>query len=289
MNLRPPTLYSLLRLHEKQPYPKVVEVISANKESTRLLIDKLQRLIQVAHYQARLIYFWAHPALLLITTGVALLLIRQYQPEAHRSFYVIFETLFPLAASSLFIPLILREQRQRTLALVSVTQYSLPFLFTFRLLLTILFLVGLTGILGLVLQWSPPLPESVVPLPNLAAERDLAIWPAESLGGPNGVIAILLTLGAPTLLLAGIGTTFGHLTADARVGYLAIFALWMFNRAAGITLDAHALFRNIYLFVRSGGESDWLAPKLVQLILGIVFLAFNWLIVNKPERLLREP
>jgi hypothetical protein len=114
------------------------------------------------------------------------------------------------------------------------------------------------------------------------------VWTEHFLGGPNGILAVLLTLGAPTMLLAGLGLALAHLTADVRVGYLAIFALWMFNRAAGITLDAHPLLHYIYLFARSEGTGNWIIPKQVQLALGAGFLALGWLLLYRPEHLLHE-
>ncbi|MCS6911408.1 MAG: hypothetical protein NZM11_12705, partial [Anaerolineales bacterium] len=75
--------------------------------------------------------------------------------------------------------------------------------------------------------------------------------------------------------------------ADARAGYLAIFAMWMLNRAIGVTLDTHPLLHNFYLFVRSSGTGDWLLPKLIQLSAGIGFLVLAWLLIHKSERLLR--
>lgn len=260
---------------------------TAHEADTQLPAIRLRCSIHLVLYQMRLIYFWAYPVLLLVTIGTALLLIRQYQPEARRSFYLIFEVLLPLAISFLFVPLILREQQKRTLALVSVTQYSLPFLFVIRLLLVASFLATLSVILALLLHLSPPTPDWIFSPLDAELGRDLGVWPAQLAGGPDGIIAILLTLSAPTILLAGIGTTLAHLTADARAGYLAIFAMWMLNRAIGVTLDTHPLLHNFYLFVRSSGTGDWLLPKLIQLSAGIGFLVLAWLLIHKSERLLR--
>lgn len=260
---------------------------TAREADAQLPAIRLQRSAHLILYQVRLIYSWAYPVLLLITIGAALLLIRQYQPEARRFFYVGFEVFLPLAASFLFVPLILREQQQRTLALVSVTQCSLPFLFIIRLVLNILFLAALVVTLGLLLHLSPPTPDWISSPPDAELERDLSVWPVRLAGGPNGIIAVLLTLLAPTFLLAGIGAALAHLTADARVGYLAIFAVWFLNRVAGVVLDTHPLLHNFYLFVRSSGTGDWLLPKLTQLSSGIGLLLLAWLLLRKPERLLR--
>jgi len=238
-------------------------------------------------YQARLIYSWAYPTLLLITIGITLLLIRQYQPDARYYFYGTFEFLFPLVAGFLFVPLILKEQQQRTLILSSITRCSLPLLFTIRLMLVVLFLIALVVTLGLLLHLSPPTPADWFSPPDAALERDLAVWHANFMGGPNGVLAILLTLLAPTCLLGGFGAMLAHLTADTRNGYLAIFAVWMFNRAAGMTLDTHPLLHNFYLFVRFYGTGDWFLPKLTQLSAGAGFFLLAWLLIHKSERLLR--
>ena len=268
---------------------RTVETSPDRRGSVREFVAKLRHVSQFTLYQARLIYFWAHPILVLLTVIVTLLLAQQYQAEARRSFYLVFETLFPPLAGLLFVPLVLREQQQRTMAFIGTTQCSLQALFSVRLLLAVLFLSGLMLIAGLSLQFALPAPQSGSPFPNPATERDLTVWPAEYLGGPNGALAILLTVGAPTLLLGGIGTTMAHVAADARVGYLTTFALWMFNRAAGITLDTHPTLHHIYLFVRSSGTGDWLTPKLAQLALGIGFLILSWLLLYKPERFLQEP
>lgn len=267
--------------------PASQTVRTAHKAGAQLPVIRLQRLAHLVWYQIRLIYFWAYPVLLLVAIGTTLLLIRQYQPEARRSFYLIFEALLPLATSFLFVPLILREQQQRTLVLVSVTQCSLPFLFIIRLVLITLFLATLVITIGLLLHLSPPSPDWISSPPDAGLKRDLAVWPARLAGGPNGIVAIMLTLSAPTFLLAGIGAALAHLTADARVGYLAIFAVWMLNRAIGETLDTQPLLHNFYLFVRSSGTGDWLLPKLIQLSSGFGLLILAWLLLHKPERLLR--
>lgn len=240
-------------------------------------------------YQIRLVSSWAHPALLLVGGGTTLLLARQYQPDALRSFYQIFETLLPLAASFLFVPLILIEQQRRTLAVVSVTQCSLPLLFVVRLLFVLFFLVLVYVILALLIRLAPPVPEWMALPPDLASvhERELKVWPASLAGGPHGIVAVMLTLGAPTALLGGVGVALAHATADVRTGYLAIFAVWMLNRATGVTLDTHPLLRSFFLFVRSGGDGDWLMPKLIQLGIGIGLFVLAWFLVHRPERLLR--
>lgn len=113
-------------------FPASQTVRTAHETDAQLPTIRLKHWAYIGWYQVRLIYSWAYPVLLLVPLGIALLLIRQYQPEARRSFYLIFEFLLPLAVSFLFVPLILREQQQRTLALVSVTQCPLPFLFVIR-------------------------------------------------------------------------------------------------------------------------------------------------------------
>ncbi|MDW8213053.1 MAG: hypothetical protein RMJ55_05830 [Roseiflexaceae bacterium] len=240
-------------------------------------------------YQIRLVCSWAYPVLLLVGAGTTLLLARQYQPDALRSFYQIFETLLPLAASFLFVPLILIEQQRRTLALVSVTQCSLPLLFAVRLLFVLLFLALVYVILALLIRLAPPVPEwmALPPDPASVHERDLKVWPASRAGGPHGILAVVLTLGAPTALLGGIGVALAHATADARTGYLAIFVVWMLNRTTGVTLDEHPLLRSIFLFVRSGGTGDWLTPKLIQLGIGIGLFVLAWFLTHRSERLLR--
>lgn len=139
----------------------------------------------------------------------------------------------------------------------------------------------------MLLHLSPPTPDWILSPPDIELGRDLGVWPAHLSGGPNGIIAVLLTLSAPTFLLAGIGSALAHLTADVRTGYLAIFAMWMLNRAIGVTLDTHPLLHNFYLFVRSSGTGDWLLPKLIQLSAGIGFFILAWLLIHKPERLLQ--
>lgn len=261
---------------------------TTSQAKTQLLTIRQQPLVDLVLYQARLIYFWAYPVILVVTIGTTLLLIRQYQPEARGSFYTIFEVLFPLASSFLFVPLILREKQQRTLALVSVTQCSLPLVFLVRLTLITSFLAILVVILGLLLALSPPTPDWMLPPPDIELERDLAVWPISLAGGPNGIVAILLTILAPTFFLAGIGCVSAHWTTDARVGYLVIFVLWVLNRSFGFTLDTHPLWHSFYLFVRSTGTGDWLLPKLTQLSSGFGLLILAWLLLYKQERLLRE-
>lgn len=248
----------------------------------------LQRVLCLALFQLRLIIFWGYVVLPVVAGGVVLLLTKEGRPTSYQSFYGIFEVLFPFASGFFFVPLVMREQEQQTLVLIGVTQCSLPLLFALRLLLITFFLTMLVAILVLILQLSPPLPDSLSIFQDPQIERDLNVWSPDLLGGPNGILAVLLTLGAPTFFLAGIGTAMAHLTADARVGYLAVFAVWMFNRAVGLTLDAHPLFRYIYLFTRSGGSGDWLMPKVVQLALGIGLFFVSWLLLHRLEHFLRE-
>jgi len=240
-------------------------------------------------YQGRLIYFWGYPALLLATLFIMLFIVQQYQPDARRLFYSIFETIFPLISSFFFVPLMLKEQQQRTLALISVSQFSLTRIFIFRLTLNCMFLFIFLLLLGICLQFAPVLPmNSAMFLENAAEIRDLTIWPSDILGGPNGVFAVMLTVGAPALLLSGWGTFFAHLSADVRVGYLMSFVLWMLNRIAGLTLDQHAYLHYVYLFVRSGGIGNWVIPKLLQIILASSLFFLSSLILVKIEWLLRE-
>lgn len=252
-------------------------------------IAHLQRHGQFIWYQVRLVCFWAHPILLLISAGTALGLAQQVQPAAWDSFFSIFEVAFPLAASVLFLPLLLREQQRRTLPLVGATQCSLGYLYFVRLILTALFLTALTAMLWMLLQLAPRIPDWATALPNPKLSRDLAVWPATLWGGPNGLASVLLTLAGPVALLAGTATILAHLTADVRVGYLVIFALWMFNRAAGTTLDSHPILHNLYLFVRSGGNSEWLTPKLIQLTIGTAGFVLTLPLIKTPERILRRP
>ena len=204
-----------------------------------------------------------------MSLGVVLLIIGEGQPEVYKSFYEVFEVLFPFVSGFFFVPLILTEQHKRTLPLVGVTQCSLPLLYTLRFLLTISFQIALIVMLSLLLKLSPiqsePLPVEIVR--NSWVLVDQSSWPSDFLGGPNGIPAILLTLMAPTLLLAGVGTSLAHWIADARVGNLVIFALWMFNRAASITLAKHPLLRYILLLYplyrnRRSIDALWRKPGL---------------------------
>lgn len=271
------------------PVPQTMHAMSEGDTGAGTFRLIFQRVLYLTLSQVRMIAFWGHVALVVVTIGAVLLLTREGQPASYQYFYDIFEVLFPLAAGFLFVPLVLVEQHQRTLALIGVTQCSLPFLFALRLLLTVLFFTILITVLVFMLRLSPSLPDSLGIFQDPQIERDLRVWPADLLGGPDGIPAVLLTLGAPIFLLAGIGTAIAHLAADTRVGYLAIFAVWLFNRAAGLTLDTHPLFRYVYLFTRSGGTGDWLMAKLAQLVLGTGLLFLSWLLLHKLEPLLREP
>ncbi|MBI5824316.1 MAG: hypothetical protein HZB18_09835 [Chloroflexi bacterium] len=233
-----------------------------------------------------MVYSWGHTASMIIFIGVALLLSRQIKPDAYRNFYHILEPLFPLMMTYLFTNIILKEQHQRTLALSSVTQFSLPFIFSIRLLLTILFTVSLIVIMALIINTSPPPPaDYTFPLdPSMLSNHWAEYFPGDS----NDVPAILLTFGPPILLLAGIGTTLAHITADIRTGNFVVFCIWFLNRSIGLTLDSHPLFQYVYFFARSVGTNEWIAPKIFQLFLGIAFLAWSWLLLHKPERLLRN-
>ncbi len=262
---------------------------SSDKDTGAGAFYILQRVFYLALYQVRLIGFWGHVVLPVVAIGAVLLLIREGQPTSYQLFYDAFEVLFPFVSGFFFVPLVLREQEQQTLALIGTTQSPLPFLFILRLLLTVLFQTVLVTILALILQLSPPIPKTFGVLFGPQIERDLSVWPADFLGGPDGVSAVLFTIGAPTLFLAGIGTALAHLTADARVGYLAVFAVWMISRVAGLTLDKHPLFRYIYLFTRSGGTGDWFGPKIVQMALGMSLLFVSGLLLRRLEHFLREP
>ncbi|MEK6752989.1 MAG: hypothetical protein AABZ00_12085 [Chloroflexota bacterium] len=237
-------------------------------------------------YQVRMIYSWGHIASIIISIGAALLMALQIKPDAYRNFYHILEPLFPLMMTFLFTNLMLKEQHQRTLALSSVTQYSLPFIFGIRLLLTALFTAILIVIMALIIKTSPPpttdftFPLDPSTLPNH--------WADYFPGDPNDIPAILLTFGSPILLLAGIGTALAHLTADVHIGNFTVFCFWFLNRSIGLTLDAHPLFQHVYLFARSVGSNDWVTPKIFQLFLGIAFLTLNWLLLQKSDHLLRD-
>ena len=245
-----------------------------------------RQLLSLMGYQVRMIYSWGHTASIIISIGAALLISQQIEPDAYRNFYGIFEPLFPLMMTYLFTNLILKEQHQRTLSLSSVTQFSLPFIFSVRLLLTMLFTTSLIVIMALVIKASLPTPaDYTFPLdPSMASRHWIEYFP----GSANDVPAILLTFGSPILLLAGIGTALAHLTADIRIGNFTVFSFWFLNRSIGLTLDAHPLFQYVYLFARSVGSNDWVTPKIFQLFLGIAFLALSWSLLQKPERLLRD-
>lgn len=260
---------------------------TSDEEDAQFSPMQFRHLSHFVLYQVRLIYSWTYSVLLLTSTGIMLLLIQQYQPEARYYFYGIFEFFFPLAAGFFFVSLILKEQQQRTLVLIGATRYSLSLLFIVRLMLVILFFTTFVLTLSLLLHLSPPIPADWIYSPDSTLGRDLDVWPANFMGGPDGAAAILLTLLAPTFLLGGFGTLLGHLAADARAGYLAIFAVWMLNRSINETLKAHPLLHNFYLFVRSDGTGDWLLPKIAQLSAGVIFFVLAWLLLHKLERLLR--
>jgi len=253
---------------------------------SRMLRDR----VKFGLYQGRLIYSRTYPVLILLSVPIMLLIVQQYQPDARRLFYSVFEVIFPLIGSFLFVPLLLKEQQQRTLVLTGVTQCPLWFIFFVRLALSCMFLLAFLTLLGVSLQFSPPLPKdnSLFFNGNATEIHALTVWPADLFGGPNGILAVILTVAAPVLLLGGWGTLFAHLAADVRVGYLMSFALWMVNRTAGLTLDRHVYLRYVYLFVRSAGAGDWLMPKLLQVVLGFGLFFLSGLILHKVERLLRK-
>ncbi len=171
--------------------------------------------------EARLLYTWVHLLLLLAALGGAGLLSQHDQLQIWESFYAILEPLFPVLAIPCFVPLILKEQHKRTLILIGPTQTSLRTLFSIRVVLSLIFFLGLIVCLTIGIQFAPPFTAI------RAQVRSTSLFV-----GPNGIIAVLYTLGAPVLFLCGIGTVSAHLTCDARVGYLTAFAFWMFNRLA---------------------------------------------------------
>lgn len=253
------------------------------------LLASLRIHVDILFYQARMVYSWWHALLFLGSVGVVLTLVQKGRSTAFRNYYDIFEVVFPLVASFFLTDQILREQRQRTLVFIGVTRFSLPYLYLLRVFLILLFLVGTIAVSSLMLHL---LPVDQSPAYSLLPGNDiypLGGWPAQILKDPNGTIAVLLTLFAPLSFLAGLGVFLAHLFADVRVGNLVVFALWMFNRAAGLTLDAHPIFQYIYLFARSEGTNDWFVPKLVQLALGVGFFLLSGLVLTRPERLLHEP
>jgi len=259
-----------------------------DEDAANRIFWTLRHIFHLALFQLRLMFFWGYILLPVVAIGGALLLIREGYPASHQFFYGFFEWFIPLMSGFLLVPLVMREQEQRTLVLIGITQCSLARLFAFRLLLMTLFLTMLIAILAFTLQLSPPLPHRPGIFANPITERDLDVWPSDLLGGPHGFPAVWLTLLAPTLFLAGIGTALAHLTADVRVGYLAIFSVWMLNRIADVPLDKHPLLRYIFLFVRSGVRGEWLMPKLVQLALGIGLFLLSGLLLYRLEHFLRE-
>jgi len=239
--------------------------------------------------QMRLVVSWGHLALLLLGLGLALILRWRGDPEDYLAFHQALEVLLPLVAGFFFVPLILREKEQHTLPLIGVTQCAVPFLFVVRVGITILYMAIFIGGIALVAR----IPGSYAPSPGSLLAHQMAldreVWPTGFLGGPYGLPAMLLSHGAPVLFLAGLGLASAHLAADARVGYVVMFSVWMFNRAAGRTLSAHPLWRYVYLFVRfEEGGGLWLAPKLVQLALGIGLLVLSWLLLFRLEHFLRK-
>lgn len=239
--------------------------------------------------QMRLVASWGHLALWLLGSGLALILRWRGAPDDYLAFHQALEVLLPLVAGFFFIPLILREQEQRTLPLIGVTQCAVPLLFVVRVGITILYMTIFIGGIALVAR----IPDSYAPSPGTLLAHQMAldrkVWPTGFLGGPYGLLAMLLSHGAPVLFLAGLGLASAHLAADARVGYVVMFSVWMFNRAAGRTLSAHPLWRYVYLFVRfEEGGGLWLVPKLVQLVLGIGLLVLSWLLLFRLEHFLRK-
>lgn len=227
--------------------------------------------MRLAYYQARLTFSWGHILFFLLSGILEYIQILENTDLAYQSFYKIFEIFFPLIASFLFVNQILKEQEQHTLTIIGTTGVSLQVLFIVRVILLGGYLTTMLLVYSILLQ-------------------QLATGPV-ALGATsvaNAFANVFFTLGAPTLFLAGIGTLAGHISADSRVGYMLQFALWMYNRAAGLTINAHPFWRMFFLFPRSRESGDWIGPKVFQLILGLIFLTVSWNLAKNPEQFLKK-
>ncbi len=274
-------------MNRKVIHAETASVVRAAK--TLDLHTRLRDNLTFLGYEMRLAIRAGHWVLLILSLGVAILLSQDNALSAWRWFYEL-EVIFPPLGAALCVPLLLREQQQRTLALIGTTQVSLVALFAVRLAIMLVFCIMLISVAwaGAKLSSLPAFGEFTFP-----TTADVRLWQALGLGDPNGWWAALFTIGAPTLILAGVGVVAAHLTGDMRVGYLALFTYWAISRFHfEMLLDP--LQRNFYLFVRqvlltyNSADLDWITPKLIQLTLGLGLLAIGAIRARHVELFLRR-
>jgi hypothetical protein len=253
------------------------------------LRERLRRVLIFLSYELRLAFGVGHLALLGLALLAAFGLSQTSALGVWRWFYDL-EVILPPLGAALCVPLLLREQQQRTLALIGTTQVSLSALFVLRAVIMLTFCALLISIV-----W---LGATLAPMPafgsfTFSSSADAKLWEGLGLGDPNSWWSALFTVGAPTLILAGVGVAFAHLTGDARLGYLALFTYWAISRF-NYEMLLDPVQRNFYLFVRQAllaydsADLDWVTPKLIQMTLGLGLLAIAAVRARHVELFLRR-
>ncbi|NKQ35884.1 MAG: hypothetical protein HF973_09750 [Chloroflexi bacterium] len=221
-----------------------------------------------------------------LNTGILLLalyLSKQTYLTAHDMFYGFGEALFPPLAAALFVPLILRDRESGVLPLEFMGNFSLSTLYTVRVLLVaaqilIILLALLIGFAAVSIneqQILAGLVNDVRPIPG---------WARQWLYPNSSCLVKLFILVTPVIFLGGIGSFFAHWALDARAGYLIIFVIWLFTRAAE-ALESYPVLRLINVSVYVYGRGDWVTPKIVQLCTGIFLFALSARLLRRNENL----
>ncbi len=234
--------------------------------------------------EARLVWSWLHALIWGGAVVGSVFWARDPAEVAWPRLYNIAEPLYPLLSGATFVALVMADKNRRTLPLIAATLTSVDQAFARRFVLNLLYCIGAAVLAWALLQLAP----SGVPpeIPDSADPTQRPAWLVDQVGGPNGLVAVLMTLAAPALFLGALGTCVAHGLGDVRAGYLTIFALWMLSRLAGLQLDASATWWFLHLTARSAGSGDWMLTKFTQLGLAAVgFGLATWLLV-RPERLL---
>lgn len=218
--------------------------------------------VHLLWYHSRLAFSWAAllPPLALAGTVAALTLVAPHG-ERPRDLSIAVEGGLPLVAALLAAPLLIGERDRRTLPWLAV-RTSLLGILSLRLTLLGVYLAVCGGLTLLVagLLWHGPAP-----------------W--DTLG----------YAGAPALAFSALALLAASWSGRTVEGYLAPTALWLGVLMFGSLLPQQEPWLTLNPFAASAGFDALVVAhsKLFYLALGLVLLLPQWVLLRRPEHLLR--
>ena len=228
-------------------------------------------------FELRLCLSWTWVLPIIGVAVVLIVMVTSKTPLAEYSLVMrkALELGLPLVGVFLVVPLLEKEWTQSTLTQLALRK---PLI---RVLLLRLFLV----LIYLTL---------IVIAATLASPGNTHFF-LDTGGTMQWIAAVVLTTGAPTLLLVTLALLVTHITISAISGYLVALSVWFVNLIIAIILlsaSGNSGFLSFGLFgwpvTSNPNQSDWFVGKICLLIIGTILLIAEFPLLRNEIRLVRN-